>query len=345
MVFLFTSMIVFMKKYIYLLVLTLLACLVLYRITRPSQRTAINSDFTRKYTVITAKQDTVFSFPYKIDLLAAWRGNIIYYSLADKILGECTTAGTTLHTTQFTPASRVSSIFSISTTPGNIYCFDINSRSVLVTDFSQPLRFKDSLPKETRGAVINPSNGYTLLRYNEDSGRIVVQDSIPGKPAPPVYAMRKLYDNGFSQWGQCFLNEEGTSFIDLPFYHSGILTYHYPAQKISFIETLDKTPLKDITVPAGNGRIISSRAPIVNRKAAAGKQWLYVLSYARAKDDAAQDEIIDVYDLTKGSYVSSFVLPGLPKGSIAAMTIASGKLVLSSQHQILIYSVHENSIH
>lgn len=333
-----------MKKYPYLLILVLLACFILFLITRPLQRTVINNDFVRLYSVIEAKRDTIISLPHKIDLLAAWKGNIIYYGLAAKLLGECSITGNIVHEVPFVPVSNVSSIFSISTTPQNIYCFDINSRCVFITDFLHPLQFKDSLPKETRGAIVNNSGGYTLLRYQMDSARMLIQDTIEGKSELPIYTMNKMYDNGLSHWGQCLRSEDGSYFINLPFYHSQILVYNYSRKQISLIRTLDKTPVKDITIPVGKGRIISSRSPIINRRAAASKQWLFILSYARGKDDTDQAEIIDIYDLSTGRYKSSLLLPGLIKGSIVAMTVVADKLLLSRKNEILIYSLHENNV-
>jgi hypothetical protein len=331
-----------MKKFSGVIILTGLAFVILFYITRKPRRESINSDFTRNYSRIVISEDTIISMPYNIDILENWKGNIVYHSMSAKILGLLKPNGEIIKSLPFVPSTKMSTIHSISATPEKIFCFDLNGRAVITTDFKSDLRFKDSLPKETRGAVVNNKNGYTYMFFHKDSSRIMFHDSVAGAPSNTIYALNKMYDQGFSHWGQLIKTADFSSLYYIPFYNSRIMQYKYATGQLTVIETLEKAPVKNLSIEVGAGKMLSSKTPLINRRATANSSWLFVLSYARGKEDQQTNEIVDLYGVDSGKYMGSINLVDLQKGAISGITCFSDKLLVSYKNNIFIYSIHES---
>ncbi len=127
----------------------------------------------------------------------------------------------------------------------------------------------------------------------------------------------------------------------MPFYNSRIITYDQQQNTVSLITSIDKSPVKDYSIATNEGRALSSKAVKVNRKGCADDHWLYILSYARCKDDPEDNDIIDVYDINTGKYLHSFVLPDFKKEEVNALTCTGKKLIAGNKNNIIIYDIPE----
>lgn len=279
---------------------------------------------------------------HRLDILAAWKDKIIFHSMPDRILGLVDLKGKILDTRSFVPPAKYSSIHSISTTPDEVYCFDLNGHTVLATDFRHELSIKDRLDKDCGGAVVNDKKGYTFLQFHPDSSRTTLFDSLPGSYFHPIFTMEKMYDFGFSHFGQLIKSFDGRTFIYTPFYNARIIRYDYPSAQTTIIQTIEKTPVTDHTIDVAKTKMLSSKVPVINRKATANSKWLFVLSYARTTHDDQDTEIVDVYDIHSGKYATSLHVPGLQKGNITGMTCNENKFIASFKNQLIIYDIYEN---
>lgn len=332
-----------MKKIILLAALVVAGAAILYFLTKPPAREGINEDFTRIYRGVTAVRDTAAVFPFRIDVLATWNDRIVWYGMKSRSIGLLDTAGGISHSLAYEPADPIAStIHSISVTPDSVYCFDLNGHVAGKTDFIHGLHFADSLRTETRAIVVNPSKGFSFLHFNRDSSRLFLYDSLPAQPPVILFAFEIMGDRGFSHWANMVKDETGRNLFCVPFYNSRIIRYDYVSRQLSFIETIERTPVRDHGVSGGGTAILSSKTPAINRKACSDGKKLYVVSYARSRTDDPGVEIVDVYDLDRNAYRSSFVLPGFAKGKVNAMTCIHNKLAVSNGTSIILYTLYEN---
>eukprot|EP00456_Euglypha_rotunda_P043319 TRINITY_DN33923_c0_g2_i1.p1 TRINITY_DN33923_c0_g2~~TRINITY_DN33923_c0_g2_i1.p1 ORF type:complete len:184 (-),score=17.58 TRINITY_DN33923_c0_g2_i1:10-561(-) len=165
--------------------------------------------------------------------------------------------GNVLNTVSYLPLTPASTIHSISVTPHSVYCFDLNGRAAGETDLKDTLRFTDRLRFDTRGAVLNNRHGYTMLQFNSDSGRLFLYDSIPGGKPETLFAFERMRDRGFSNWSVLQQSQDGNNVFHVPLYNSRIIRYQYNTRRVSVIETIERTPVTDLSVGAAEiGRAV-----------------------------------------------------------------------------------------
>jgi hypothetical protein len=327
-----------MKKTTLLLAIIIAVLLLLGTLLLFPKKYETGNNFQRVYPNTLLHKARVIEWSSDVDLLMAWKGNIIAHSLSSKYISLIDTAGKILSSLQFTALTPRSSIHSIDVDSGSVYFFDLNDRIALKSDFKQGLSVSDPLQKGLRG-IVKSTGGYVCLQLDSLNKNVSLNKMNTGSVVQQLYHLEPYDDWGFSHLGLMFKNEVGSKVFYMPFYNSRIIEYDQQLSAVSFITSIDKSPVKDYSIATGEGRALSSKAPKINRKGCADNRCLYVLSYAGSKDDPEDNEIIDVYDINTGKYLHSFVLPDFKKEEVNALTCTGGKLIAGYKNNIIIYDI------
>ncbi len=107
-----------MKKATLLLAITVVSLLLLAILLLFPKKYAVNSNFKRTYSNTPLRKEREIKWNSNVDLLMAWRGNIIAHSLSTKYISLIDTAGKIFSSLQFTGLTPKSSIHSIDVDSG-----------------------------------------------------------------------------------------------------------------------------------------------------------------------------------------------------------------------------------
>lgn len=109
-------------------------------------------------------------------------------------------------------------------------------------------------------------------------------------------------------------------------------------------ETIDKTPLPKV-LAYGSNRRFDPFAPFINRSAGADKNYLYILSNARAVETEYDSEssIVDVYQVSNGEYLWSFKIPDYEGQRAISIVVAPNGFYFRQGTNITYYSIAKNS--
>ncbi|HYE54657.1 MAG TPA: hypothetical protein VD996_07435 [Chitinophagaceae bacterium] len=330
-----------MKKSGWIAMLTLLAAGIMFFLTRPQKYMDTRTGFTRTYRAGMVRVTGFFEAPYDVDILSAWKNTIIGYGLCKKQLLQMDTAGRVLRHMSFSHRHDFG-LHSMSYDSNYLYCIDINDHSVYKTDLSDSLLLADTLPLSVMGCVKNPGAGYMVQQFGPASKSAVLR-SLHAQRDDTVFLFKPFDDWGVSHRGLLFQNVNASHLFYVPSFNAHGLVYEYATGKLYPLTTVDNNPVSDVSIDGPQGKILSSKAPVINRVAAANSKYLFVLSYARSNEDRVNGidhPVVDVYAIHGGNYQCSFVIPGIKGVRISGLTCLQDKLVVSFGQKITLLDVN-----
>lgn len=111
------------------------------------------------------------------------------------------------------------------------------------------------------------------------------------------------------------------------------------------IDTVSVPKVKIVEMAEDNQRMIGAPPLIVNRRATASENLLFVESALRGKYDDfgawQRSSAIDVYSLADGRYYFSFYLNGYEKSKLRDFCVVGSKLVVLIEERLVIYNINQ----
>jgi len=154
-----------------------------------------------------------------------------------------------------------------------------------------------------------------------------------------IYTFPHFDDGGISEDGQFICQPATGDVYFIPFYNSRIIRYNQGQNRLYNIVTIDSTPPANVTLHTSSGYFISSKALLLNSAATADSGHLYLLSYARAGNDAQQRVNVDVYAVAGSRYQGTISLPAPPTGAVLSLAKSGDTLFVSSVEKVMMYKL------
>lgn len=111
------------------------------------------------------------------------------------------------------------------------------------------------------------------------------------------------------------------------------------------IDTVSRVKIKVSTINSSNTRTMSAPPMVVNGLSSVSNGYLFVNSKLLAKNEAEGDfnsaSVIDVYNLTDGTYKLSFYVHDFNKKKMINFKVIDGNLLAIFDHYVIIYKLRE----
>lgn len=332
-----------MKNINWLLLPVLLVAGIMFVLVSPKKLIPINRDFSRQYAGSGLSCTNQVQTSYNIDIISVAGKGFAGYSMEQQRVVELDSVGKITRSIPFIPLSEISFLHSLSFSNGSLYGMGINDKKIFCTRFDSGWTVAGNLLPGTLGIVKIPGGYMTLCNTGHTTGLFYHREN--GGPDSLIFRLEDYGDRGLSHMGQLINSCDERRSVYIPYYNSRIVVFDHVFNRVVTLRTVEQQPVRDLSISSGRNRILSSKAPVVNRKGAASDKYLFVLSYARSEKDSFPDAIVDVYELDKLRYSCSLRITGLTSSDITAFTCTNEYLVFSKADHLMFYAIHEKDIH
>lgn len=190
-------------------------------------------------------------------------------------------------------------------------------------------------------AFLNHPLGYTLAKETDGI--------FPGKYAPEI--LENAADGIFSSDGMLNYSPGQALLVYLYFYRNQYICLDTNLNLVYRGRTIDTNAaakIKTANIISDNSTTLSGPPLIVNRNSCVFEKSLYINSGLKANNENrsafSHSSVIDVYDLAKGKYESSFYIPDYKGRKIKSFQVCNSKLIAVLDHYLLIYSLNNTGL-
>lgn len=343
-----------MKKNLLIIAALLLASVALIVVlVRSAGPDRVMAHFNRTYNRFALQPLDTVAFPGRISIMKVHNGTVYGYVYKNTAIYSYNISHRRLDTFFNNKKAAINLMCGFDIDTPACYLFDASGARVI--SYQPATGAIDSIKcnskcyiRATRAAI---ENAFITQSFDTESQRanLRLAGLSNAHKDSTLYEFTHFEDGGLSADGFFTQNTHTGDLFYIPFYNSEIIRYNQPANRLSKLITIDKTPPANIAVPQGKIYTLSGKAVFVNSAATADDQYLYVLSYALSEDarvSGYRGPSLDIYNVATGNYETSIRLPGYQDLPVLQLAKYNDTLVAAYDKNVLLFKLtHPNSHH
>lgn len=238
----------------------------------------------------------------------------------------------------------------------------INDSNIYLMDGTVPIIYKGKIKERIVSPYIKESAYFSRISIIDSTGFVV--KSMSNKTSK--YVLGKIETGGegsvrlcddlleaqidgvFDTDGMILNNYQNKQLIYVYYYRNEYFITDYDLnliEKRKTIDTISKAQLEVISYSTNNTRTLKGNQVIVNSKSATYGNYLFInsprLGKYESKDNLKHASIIDVYNLTDGSYLLSFYLYHHNRVNIKEFKVYKNKIYALIENEIIVYELKD----